>query len=224
MSPISTSGKPATTNRSPARQLVDLVAADTVERHQLREACASAAADPRRTLPRATRRSRRGASTPLTTRPMARRPRYSLASSCRDHRLQRCRHVAGRRRNRFEDRVEQRRQVVVVAGHADALHGSTLTGDGGDDLEVDVMVAGVEVDEQLVDLVEHLVGASVLAVDLVDDDDRPAGRAPAPSAARSGSAAADPRRHRRAAAHRRPSSALARPRHRSRRDRACRPG
>ena len=35
-----------------------------------------------------------------------------------------------------------------------------------------LVVVGVEVDEQLVDLVEHLVGAGVGAVDLVDDDDR----------------------------------------------------
>ena len=33
-------------------------------------------------------------------------------------------------------------------------------------------VVGVEVEEQLVDLVEHLVGPGVLAVDLVEHDDR----------------------------------------------------
>ena len=38
VSPISTSGKPATTNRSPADSYVDLVAADALERHQLGEA------------------------------------------------------------------------------------------------------------------------------------------------------------------------------------------
>jgi hypothetical protein len=38
VSPISTSGKPAITNRSPARQLLDVVAADALEGHQLAEA------------------------------------------------------------------------------------------------------------------------------------------------------------------------------------------
>jgi hypothetical protein len=51
-------------------------------------------------------------------------------------------------------------------------HGLGVAGDGRDDREVDVLVGGAEVHEQLVHLVEHLVGAGVLAVDLVDDDDR----------------------------------------------------
>jgi hypothetical protein len=108
---------------------------------------------------------------PLTTRPMARRPRYSLASSWV---TMACSGASGsplRRRDRLEDGVEQRRQVGVVVGHADAAHRPALTGDGRDDLEVDVLVVGIEVDEQLVHLVEHLVGAGVLAVDLVDHHD-----------------------------------------------------
>ena len=57
------------------------------------------------------------------------------------------------------------------ARHADAGHRPTLAGDGGDDRELDLLVVGVEVEEQLVDLVEHLVGPGVLAVDLVEHDD-----------------------------------------------------
>ncbi len=63
-------------------------------------------------------------------------------------------------------------EVGVVAGHADTLHRLALACDGGHDLEVDVVIAGVEVDEQLVDLVEHLLRPGITTVDLVDDDDR----------------------------------------------------
>ena len=54
------------------------------------------------------------------------------------------------------------REVVVVAGHADAVDGLALAGDGRDDRELDVVVVGAEVEEQLVDLVEHLVGPGVV--------------------------------------------------------------
>ena len=42
--------------------------------------------------------------------------------------------------------------------------------------EVELLVGRAERDEQVEDLVEHLVGRRVGAVDLVDDDDRLAGR------------------------------------------------
>ena len=40
-----------------------------------------------------------------------------------------------------------------------------------DDREVDLRLVGVEVEEELVDLVHDLLGARVVAVDLVDDED-----------------------------------------------------
>ena len=83
-------------------------------------------------------------------------------------------------------------------------------------------LVGVEVEEQLVDLVDDLRDARVGPVDLVDDEDRRAAAPRAPCAARSASAAAAPWRRRRAAAPRRPSSGRARPHRRSRRVRACR--
>ncbi len=64
------------------------------------------------------------------------------------------------------------RQVGVGGGHADAGERSTLAGDGRDDRELDAFVVGVEVEEELVDLVEHLFGPGVLAVDLVEHDHR----------------------------------------------------
>ena len=58
-----------------------------------------------------------------------------------------------------------------LARDADAGHGTGGAGVGGDDGELDVVVAGVEVQEQLVDLVDHLVGPGVGAVDLVEHHD-----------------------------------------------------
>ena len=50
--------------------------------------------------------------------------------------------------------------------------GDPLAGVGIEHGEVELILGGVEVDEEVVDLVEHLGGARVLAVDLVDDDHR----------------------------------------------------
>ena len=52
-------------------------------------------------------------------------------------------------------------EVVVVAGHPHPGHGPAVAGDGGDHRELDGRLVGVEVEEQLVDLVEHLVGPGV---------------------------------------------------------------
>ncbi len=59
-----------------------------------------------------------------------------------------------------------------VPGHPDAGHRPSVAGDGGDDREVDGGLVGVEVEEELVDLVEDLVGAGIGAVDLVEHDHR----------------------------------------------------
>ena len=93
-----------------------------------------------------------------------------------------------------------------------------------DDRELDLRLVGVEVEEQLVDLVHHLAAARVGAVHLVHAPGPPAAGPRAPCAARSGSAAAGPPRRPPAASPRRPSSGRARPRRRSRRGRACPPG
>ena len=47
----------------------------------------------------------------------------------------------------------------------------TLAGVGAEDREIELLVGGVEIDEEVVDLVEDLGCAGVGAVDLVDDDD-----------------------------------------------------
>ena len=50
--------------------------------------------------------------------------------------------------------------------------GAALPGDGRDDRELELLGVGGEVEEELVDLVEHLVGPGVAAVDLVEHHDR----------------------------------------------------
>ena len=73
------------------------------------------------------------------------------------------------RRDALQHQVHQRRQV----GPLDAFleRGPAGFGVGVDDREVDLLVVGVEVEEELVDLVDDLGDAGVGAVDLVDDED-----------------------------------------------------
>ena len=82
--------------------------------------------------------------------------------------------VEGRRRDRLEDRLEQRLEVVLL-GHAAVLgplqRRAAGLGRGVDDRELDLVLVGVEVEEQLVGLVDDLGDARVRTVDLVDDQD-----------------------------------------------------
>ena len=48
--------------------------------------------------------------------------------------------------------------------------GDTIPRDRVEDRKIDLLVIGVEVDEEVVDLVDDLFWARVLAIDLVDDD------------------------------------------------------
>ena len=117
-------------------------------------------------------------------------------------------------------RVEERPQVG--ARHWPDPASPCPLGVGVEDREVELRGARAEVDEQLVDRVEHLGRARVATVDLVDRHDHRQVRARAPWRARSASGAVALRRRRPAAGSRRPSAACARPRRRSRRGRACR--
>jgi hypothetical protein len=76
--------------------------------------------------------------------------------------------LVGRRRDGRDEGVEQRPERL-------APHGGVERGLAGarvavDDREVDLRLVGVEVEEQLVDLVDHLGDAGVGAVDLVDHE------------------------------------------------------
>ncbi len=78
------------------------------------------------------------------------------------------RRVVARGRDRLEDRVEERCQVVSeLVGRKP---GSTRARVRVDDRELDLGLGRVEVEEELVDLVHDLLAARVRAVDLVDDE------------------------------------------------------
>ncbi len=59
-------------------------------------------------------------------------------------------------------------EIVLFAGDPDPFHRPAGSGDRGDDRELDVQVRGIEVEEELIDLVDHLFGAGVGAIDLVE--------------------------------------------------------
>ena len=87
-----------------------------------------------------------------------------------DQQLQRRRHVAARRRHMRDDGVEQRPQVLARHGQVRARRPGA--GAGVEHGKLDLLFGGVQIDEQVVDLVEHRLGARVRTVDLVDDDHR----------------------------------------------------
>jgi transcription elongation factor GreA len=86
----------------------------------------------------------------------------------RDERLERVVRVIRRRRDRLEQRLHQRAEVVgeIVGGEARA----PLPGVGVDDRELDLGLVGVEVEEELVDLVHDLGGTGIGPIDLVHDE------------------------------------------------------
>ena len=137
-----------------------------------------------------------------------------------DEQLQRRVRVAARRRHVLDDRVEQRPQILARAVRI--ARGRADPGVGVEHREIELVLGRVEIDEQIVDLVQHFLRARVGPVDLVDDDNRrqPALERLAQHEARLRQRALPTRR--RAASPRRPSTASARPRRRSRRGRACR--
>ncbi len=83
-------------------------------------------------------------------------------------RLQRVPLLEGRRRDRLEQDLEERQQVGgKVAGRPP---GAARSGVAVHDRELDLRLVRIEVEEQLVDLVHHFVGARVGPVDLVHDE------------------------------------------------------
>jgi hypothetical protein len=79
--------------------------------------------------------------------------------------------VAGGVRAVLDDGVEQ--GVQVVAGVVDVQHGVAHLGAGEDAAEVQLLVGGAQLDEQVEDRVLGPHGAGAGAVDLVDDHDGP---------------------------------------------------
>ena len=84
-------------------------------------------------------------------------------------RLERVLGLVLRRRDALDQQVHERREVVgQVVGVEPGAAGPRVA---VDDRELDLLLVGVEVEEQLVDLVDDLGGARVGAVDLVDHED-----------------------------------------------------
>ena len=84
--------------------------------------------------------------------------------------LQRAVHVDLGRRRLLEDQVEQRAQVLARAVRFE--RGRALLRRRVDDREVELVVVGAELHEQVEHLVHHLVRALLRAVDLVHHHDR----------------------------------------------------
>ncbi len=73
-------------------------------------------------------------------------------------------------RNRLHDRFEQRLQVF--AGLVDIGGRRTRLGVGVEHGKIDLVLARVEIDEQVIDLVQHFLRARIRPVNLVDHEDR----------------------------------------------------
>ena len=87
-----------------------------------------------------------------------------------DEQLQRRVGIAARRRHVLDDGVEQRPQILARPVRVERRRADPRV--GVEHREVELILGGVEIDEQVVDLVQHFRGARVGPVDLVDDDDR----------------------------------------------------
>ena len=74
-----------------------------------------------------------------------------------------------RRIEMLHHQIEERRHAVLRPGRA--VGHPALLGRAVDDREVELLLAGVKIGEEIEDLVHHLVVALVRAVDLVDADD-----------------------------------------------------
>ena len=77
--------------------------------------------------------------------------------------------LRARRRDVLDDGVEERLHRAADVFEFDL--GVAFLGGGVDEREIQLLIGGVERHEQFKDLVEHLLGLGVLAVNLVDDDD-----------------------------------------------------
>ena len=106
---------------------------------------------------------------PFRIRPDRHPPDVLVGGEVRDQQLERVVGLERRRRRDRDEQVEERPQVRARAGRI-ARRRARL-GVGVDDRELDLVLVGAEVHEQLVDVVEDLGRPGVAAVDLVEGDD-----------------------------------------------------
>jgi hypothetical protein len=169
VSPISTSGNPATTKRSPATRSSAFDPAETGETEELGEPATQRGL----VLGGVAQGHRLPGPQGSLHHPADGEPAEVVGGvEIGDEGLYRGGRVAGGSGDARHDRLEERREVVVLAQGPDPGNAATGTSDGGDDGELDVGVGGVQVEEELVHLVDHLVGPGVGAVHLVEDHDR----------------------------------------------------
>ena len=96
-------------------------------------------------------------------------PQVVAVVQVRDQELEGAVLRGARGRDVADQRLEQRAQVLVLAVGRGSRAAQLRV--GIEDGELELLLGGVEVDEQVVDLVEDLLRARVGAVDLVDDED-----------------------------------------------------
>ena len=107
-----------------------------------------------------------------------------------DQRLERVALYVRRRRDVLHEQLEEDLEAGRIGDLFGRQRGLAAAGVAVDDRERrSVLIVGSEVDEQVVDGVEHLGRAGIGPVDLVDDEHAQAGAPRAPCAARSGSGA-----------------------------------
>ena len=78
--------------------------------------------------------------------------------------------IGSRRRDMRYNRFEQ--WCEVARAHLRIAAGIAVASRGKDHREIELLVIGLQCDEQVEDFVEHFLGARIGAVDLVDDDNR----------------------------------------------------
>ena len=180
VSPIVTSGRPATDTMSPGPassmstrsmpwavwRLVTVPLSVTVRPGSTACRVVGLLADDRDPLPDAQRA--------VPDAPDRHPPDVVVGGQVRDEQLERVARLVAGRRGDLDEQVEQR--VEVRARLGEVARGGAGLGVRVDDRELDLVLVRAEVHEQLVDLVEDLGRACIRAVDLVDrhDDRQPA--------------------------------------------------
>ncbi len=71
----------------------------------------------------------------------------------------------------LDNQVKQGVQVFPVL--AQVINAPAITARGIHDGEIKLVFISIERDEEIKDLINHLIGAGIAAINLVDDDDRP---------------------------------------------------
>ena len=92
-----------------------------------------------------------------------------VVQSCDQH-LQGAVHVYDRRRHRGKNGVEEGLQIGTTFRRVAC---PAFSGDGVDNREIGLLLAGPQLHEEIERVVQHAVGIGVAAIYLVDDDDDP---------------------------------------------------